>query len=50
VSNSLYSSFVLDKEGMTKEQIVEFLNVVYAAGGEDGDTCIGETKNIFGGK
>ena len=50
VCNSSYSSFVLDKEGMTKEQIVEFLNVVYAAGGEDRDTCIRETEKHFLGK
>ena len=47
VSNSLSSSFVLDKEGMTTEQIEEFKLVLEDEEAYDNETRIMETKNHF---
>ena len=50
VSNSSSSSFVLDKDGMTEEQIQEFRKLVRECDGESGgDTYIYESNAHFHG-
>lgn len=50
VSNSSSSSFVLDKDGMTGEQLQEFRELVSECDNENGgDTYIHETNRHFVG-
>ena len=46
VSNSSSSSFVLDKDGMTVEQLEEFRKLLY---NDEDDTCIFESNKHFHG-
>ena len=49
VSNSSSCSFVLDKDGMTEEQIREFNKVCHEAEQLIDDTCIYESAKHFHG-
>jgi len=49
VSNSSSCSFVLDKDGMTKEQMIDFRFVYHEAEAKSGDTYIYESEKHFHG-
>ena len=50
VSNSSSCSFVLDKEGMTREQIDTFKEVNYKSAGEYGEEMLFESEKHFFGE